>query len=185
MRHIFLIAAGDALICLVGCVSPRQTAISEAVGPAPTDDDTLRGESALQVYSAREKVPVDLNEDEFMQNNDFGRGDFFDKGAHTDYSIFSQNGRLLEQVHNARGPNDPQPSVVPLAPGKYKIKVEVRDYGLVTIPVVIKPGKVTEVNLQRGRQPVEASAPGNELVVLGDSRVVGWKATATTAPNGQ
>jgi hypothetical protein len=69
MRHIFLVAAGDVLICLVGCVSPRQTAISEAVGPAPTKHSPLPGESALQVYSARVKAPVDLNEDEFMQNN--------------------------------------------------------------------------------------------------------------------
>jgi uncharacterized protein with FMN-binding domain len=114
-------------------------------------------------------------------NNDFGTNDFLYRPAHSDYGIYSEDGKLLQEVHNARGPNDPEPAIVPLAPGTYKITAQARGYGPVTIPVVIRPGQLTTVNLQRHRNLADGSAPRANLVLLEDSRVIGWKADATQA----
>jgi hypothetical protein len=185
MKHVILLAASNALVCLVGCASPSPMVISEPVGPGPAVHGQAIGGTSLQVYSARVRAVVDLNREEFMANNDFGKNDFLYRPAHTDYTICTQDGKVLEEVRNARGPNDPEPPIVHLAPGTYKIKARARDYGLVTVPVVIEPGKLTSVNLQRYRKPVPDSAPKTDLVLLGNSRVVGWKATATTPAESQ
>jgi hypothetical protein len=180
MKNTIIIAASNALICLVGCAVPRQVAISEPVGPAPTMVGRHTRSASLQVYTARVRTPVDLNREVFTENNAFGRNDFLYEPAHTDYTICSLDGKVLRQVHNSRGPEDSEPAVVDLPPGTYEIKARARDYGLVTVPVVIEPSRLTSVNLQRSRTPVGDSVPKNELVLLGDHRVVGWRATATT-----
>jgi hypothetical protein len=180
MRYAVLIAAGSALACVVGCASPREVAIEDPVGPAPLAGTQPAVGSALQVYSARSRSYVDVNREEFMANNEFGKNDFLYKSAHTDYTIYSQDGKVLREVHNARGPNDPDPAVVPLPPGKYEIEAHARDFGMVKLPVVIERGRLTVVNLQRQRKQVPDSAPRSELVLLGQHRVVGWKATTTT-----
>jgi hypothetical protein len=180
MKYTTLIVASNVLVCLVGCASPSPIAISEPVGPAPTVHGHATGSSSLQVYTARVRAPVDLNREVFMENNDFGRNDFLYEPAHTDYSICSKDGKVLQQVCNARGPNDPEPAVVPLAPGAYEIKAKARDYGLVTIPVVIEPGKLTSVNLQRNRKVIAGPVPKTELVLLGKNRIVGWRAKEAT-----
>ena len=185
MKGIRLVVASNALICLVGCASPTRIAVSEAVGPAPTEQALPAGQSSLEVYSARVRRAYNPNQEEFLMNNDFGTNDFLYRPAHSDYAIYSQDGKLLQQVRNSRGPNDPEPAIVPLAPGRYKITAKARGYGLVTVPVVIRSGKLTTVNLQRNRNLAGSSVPGTDLVVLGDSRVVGWKATAATAAESQ
>jgi hypothetical protein len=180
MKYTITIAVSSALVGLVGCAAPRQVAISEPVGPAPTVVGQHTGGSMLQVYTARVRAPVDLNREVFMENSDFGGNDLLYEPAHTDYTICSQDGKVLEHVRNARSLEDPEPAIVPLAPGTYKIQARARDYGMVTLPVVIQPGRLTSVNLQRFRNPVGDSVPKTELVLLGNHRVIGWKATATT-----
>ena len=74
-----------------------------------------------------------------MWNNDFGRNEFLYEPAHTDYTIYTQDGKFLERVCNSKGLDDPQPALVPLPPGAYRVKAKARDFGMVTIPVVIEP----------------------------------------------
>jgi hypothetical protein len=176
MKYTILIAASNALLCLVGCASPSQLAISDPVGPAPTEHGQAIGNSSLQVYSARVRAVVDPNKEEFLQNNDFGKNDFKYEPAHTDYTICSQDGKVLQKVRNARGPDDAEPAVVPLAPGHYKIEAKARDYGMVVVPVVVESGKLTTVNLQRNRQPVPEPVAKTDMVLLGHSRIIGWRA---------
>jgi hypothetical protein len=120
-----------------------------------------------------------------MENNDYGKNDFLYEPAHTDYTICSHDGKVLQEVRNARGLNDPEPALVRLAPGTYKIKARARNYGMVTIPVVIEPGKLTSVNLQRNRNPVAGSTPRTEVVMLGNNRIVGWRAKGSNLPDSQ
>jgi hypothetical protein len=185
MKYAVIIAAGSALACLAGCASPSQVAISERVGPAPTASRPAALGSALQVYSARMRLPVDLNREEFVSNNDFGKNDFPYEPGHTDYTICSQDGKALQEVRNARDPSDPEPAMVPLAPGTYRIEALARGFGTVSVPVVIEPGKLTSVNLQSCRKPISDSVPRMDMVLLGNSRVVGWKATAITPAENQ
>jgi hypothetical protein len=120
-----------------------------------------------------------------LWNNDFGKNDFLYEPAHSDYTISTQDGKILERVRNARDPNDPQPAVVPLPPGIYEVKAKARDFGVVTIPVVVEAGKLTRVNLQRGQNPVVASVARSNAVLLGGSRIVGWQANSSAWPNSQ
>ena len=126
MKFVSSIVVSTAVVCLAGCASSSPLTVSGPVGPAPTERAKAPGISSLQVYSARVRAPVDLNKEEFLWNNDFGKNDFLYEPAHSDYTISTQDGKILERVRNARDPNDPQPAVVPLPPGIYEVKAKAR-----------------------------------------------------------
>ena len=94
MKRIFQIAAGNAL--LLGCASPSGITVSEPVRPAPTAPGQPALQSSLQVYSARGRRPYNPNQNEFRMNNDFGTNDFLYRPAHSDYGIYSEDGKLLQ-----------------------------------------------------------------------------------------
>jgi hypothetical protein len=180
MKCAILIAVNSVAVCLVGCASPAQVTVAEPVGPAPTPAAITSASSELQVYSARERVPFDPNMEAFRFNNDYGRNDFLYEPAHTDYTIYTKAGKVYERVKNARNYEDPQPAIVTLPPGEYRIMAKARDFGWVTIPVIIEPHKVTMVNLQRSN-PVVKSVNRADAVLLGGDRVVGWRETTVAA----
>jgi hypothetical protein len=182
MKYVSSIAVSTAVVCLVGCASSAPLPVSGSVGPAPTQRAKESGSSSLQVYSARVRAPVDLNKEEFLWNNDFGKNDFLYEPAHSDYTIYTQDGKVFEHVKNARNYEDPQPAKVSLPPGTYRIEARARNFGWVTIPVVVEPHKLTVVNLQRGANPVVASVDRNDAVLLGGERIVGWRANLAAHP---
>jgi hypothetical protein len=185
MKCISSIVVGTAVVCLIGCASSAPFTVSGPVGPAPAERAKGLGGSALQVYSARVRAPVDLNKEEFLWNNDFGKNDFLYEPAHSDYTVCTRDGKVLQRVHNARNPNDPEPAMVPLPPGNYEVKANARGFGVVTVPVVIETGKLTMVNLQRGENPVVESVARTNAVLLGGYRVVGWRAKSSAWPDSQ
>jgi hypothetical protein len=176
MNYLSLIAASSAMVCLVGCATAAQFTVSEPVGPTPTERARSPDDSTLQVYSARVRAPVDVNREEFLWNNDFGRNDFLYEPAHTDYTIYYQNGKMFKHVRNAQGAGDPQPALMSLPPGRYEVVAYARGFGLVTVPVVVEKGKCTIVNLQRTPNEVVAAVPKSEGVCLAGDRIVGWRA---------
>jgi hypothetical protein len=182
MKCANLIVASSAVMCLAGCASPAHVAVSEPVGPAPMAIVNMSAGAQLQVYSARTKAPVDLNKEEFRWNNDFGKNDFLYEAAHTDYTIYTQDGKVVEQVRNARNYEDPQPATVSLPPGTYRVMARTRNFGWVTIPVVIEPHKLTVVNLQREANPVIAPVDRADAVLLGGYCVVGWRTNVASHP---
>ena len=76
MRYTGSIAASVAVLCLVGCASPAKLASSEPVRPAPTERAGTPDGSRLQASSGKVRAPVDVNMEEFLWNNDFGRNEF-------------------------------------------------------------------------------------------------------------
>jgi hypothetical protein len=182
MKCAGLILASSTVACLVGCASPAHLAVSEPVGPAPSAGAITSEGSELQVYTARARVPVDLNKEEWLWNNDFGRNDFLYEATHTDYTIYTQDGKVFKHVKNARNYEDPKPAVVSLPPGTYKIEARARDFGWVTIPVVIGENKLTVVNLQRSPNPEVESVDRSKAVMLGGNRIVGWRANLASHP---
>jgi hypothetical protein len=182
MKYVSSIAVSTAVVCLVGCASPGPVAVSDPVGPAPTVLSKAPSGSSIQVYSARVRKPVDINMEEFFWNNDFGRNDFLYEAAHTDYTIYTQDGKVFKHVKNARNYEDPQPAVVSLPPGTYKVEARARDFGWVTVPVVIEASKLTVVNLQRSPNNVVESVDKANAVVLGGDRIVGWRAVLASHP---
>ncbi len=105
--------------------------------------------------------------------------------AHSDYTICTQDGKVLKHVRNSRDPNDTQPAMVPLAPGKYEVKAQTRDWGVITVPVVVEAGKPTIVNLQRGQNPVVESVARSNAVSLDGYLIVGWRAKGSAWPDSQ
>ena len=76
MRYVCLMAVSVAVLCLVGCASPAKLTVSEPVGPAPTERAGTPDGSGLQASSGKVRAPVDVNMEEFLWNNDFGRNEF-------------------------------------------------------------------------------------------------------------
>jgi hypothetical protein len=166
------------LLGAAGCATgPRLTQLDQ-VGPGPVPAVQTPGGGFLQIFSARETAPRDLNLEEFAWNNDFGRNEFLHGAAHTRYTIYDADGRLLQRVPNAEGMHDAHPALVRLSPGLYRVEAESEDYNNVTlavsVPVYVKAGVTTTVHLD-GQWKPPGPVQGDEVVRLPNGRIVGWR----------
>jgi len=178
MKDACLTGLAIAALFTAGCASAPRIVSLDQVGPNPSAVPMNGQDGFLEVYSAREGVLVNVNGEVFAWNSDFGRNEFLHGTAHTDYSIYGADGRLVERVRNSAGMNDSNPAMVRLAPGVYRVEAESEDYNDVTLPVVmpvsIRPGMRTAVHLD-GQWNPGARARDYELVRLPDGRFVGWR----------
>ena len=169
------------LLAITGCASAPRVAVLPALGPRP-GLPAGQGDGFLEVFSARRPAVVDPNAQEFFWNNDFGRNDFLHLPAHTDYSVYSEAGELVERVQNATDSNDPNPTLVRLRPGSYRIEAQAEDYDAVIftalVPVVIRPGATTMAYLDQKSAPL-AHKQAAGVVRLPNGRMAGWSG----APN--
>lgn len=180
MKYTCSVAAASLLLWVGGCASPTSLTVRQPLGPAPSGESSPVTEGALQVYSARKKAAIDVNRETFFWNQDFGRNDFLYESGHTDYTIYSPQGKVLQQVRNARDRNDDTPAVVTLPAGSYRIEAEAERNDGVSLPVnmtvVIKPGQTTPVHLERDWAPPATHVEGDSLVRVYDGRLIGWRA---------
>jgi hypothetical protein len=178
MRYTYSIAMAAAAVCLAGCATAPRVAVVEPVGPAPMLSAAGSGDGSLVVYSARVPAEVDVNRDEWLSNNDFGRNDFADEPAHTSYTVYTKSGDFVETIHNAHDATDPSPAVVGLAPGGYRVEAQAVNCDgtriTVILPVVIKSGELTEAHLDAGWRPEAYAA--NQVTKLPCGKVIGWRA---------
>ncbi|HEY3756528.1 MAG TPA: hypothetical protein VGL42_10305 [Opitutaceae bacterium] len=122
-----------AVIC-AACSSAPQAGITLApVGPA-AESTPQPGDGTLVVFSA-------------YISTEFGSNTPSYRRYHSAYRIFGPDGSVLKSVSNQSGPTSEEPSVVPLAPGKYRVEAMANGYGWVTVPVVIEAGRPTIVKL--------------------------------------
>ena len=98
--------------------------------------------------------------------------------VHTDYGIYDANGDRLRSVRNAASFHTLDPAVVSLSPGSYSIVAWADGYELVKVPVVIRPGRVTVVNLETDKNKRFPDAQADDMVRMADGRMVGWSANA-------
>ncbi len=188
MKYANAIALSGVMVLAAGCASARQVAIFDPVGPAPMGNPRPSNEGTLRVYSARERAQVDINREEWLWNNDFGRNDFLYEPAHTDYTILTQDGKVFEHVRNARNPDDAEPARVTLPPGIYRVeaRAEERD-GVttdVTIPVVVRPGRTTTAHLAGDWRPTHQFTDA-QVVRLPDGQIAGWRSAPSGSPHAQ
>jgi hypothetical protein len=166
-----------ALLGAVGCASSSRLSRLPGVGPAPSLAAPNGSEGFLQVYSARERLPININGEEFAWNNDYGRNDFLYGTAHTDYSLFDRDGQLIVQVPNAMGKNEASPTRLELAPGDYLVQAEAADFAgvvsAVMVPVCVAAGQTTVVHLD-GNRDIRTPGEGDQWVRLANGSVVGW-----------
>jgi hypothetical protein len=159
IKYIHSMAMAGGLVWLTGCA--LQPIALAPVGPGPFAAEAYsNGQGDLEVYTeTQEYYEDDLS--------------FF---PHTDYEIYTTDGRHLRHVWNHQNHEDEHPAVVTLAPGKYVVKAWAVSCGLVTVPVVIKPDEITRVTLQPGWNPGGTVAK-SDLVQIPTGYFVGWRAS--------
>ncbi len=174
-----VIALASSLMCLAGCASAPRIALSEAVGPGPSSPERAAPQGHLEVHSARQREPLASNIGEWRWEYDMGDYAIQYSLTHTGYTILSENGRVLEYVYNARNLTDPQPALVRLPPGRYKVEAQSEEpnggAATVVLPVLIKRGKTTAVHLA-GRWKPAANFHEDEIVRLPHGQIAGWLA---------
>jgi hypothetical protein len=171
-----IVMTGSLLGAMVCGAAPKVTPLKQ-VGPDPGQMAHSSSDGFLQVYTARERAPIDVNAETFFCNNDFGRNEFLYGKAHTAYSIYDADGRLVQRVRNSTGMNDSNPTRIGLSPGVYRIDAEAADYGnitlTVTVPVCVEPGFTTALHLDGTWKPI-SPAIDSEMVRLPNGRIVGY-----------
>lgn len=133
------------------------------VGPQQKAGGLGLGTGHLIVYSATEEKPV---------------GKLVSYYPHTGYSIKTPDGKPFKWVANHTGVMDQAAQYISLEAGNYLVVAQSESYGRVAVPVVIKSGHNTEVDLegrwhQRGN-PTE----GADLVRLPNGEIIGWSAAS-------
>ena|ERR1035437_1194764 len=157
MKYVNSVALAGAMVWLVGCASAPRVVVMEPVGPGPMAGSQGMGDGSLVIYSARTPANVDVNTETWLQNNDFGKNEFLNEPAHTDYIIYAQNGEVLQHVRNARNVSDDMPTLVSLPSGSYKVEAQGMDCDSsrvkVLMTVVIKSGQTKMAYLEGGWNP--------------------------------
>jgi hypothetical protein len=120
-----------------GCAGSNDVPVLKTVGPVPrTAKKTLPAAGHLVVYSAVELPPIPSDTLFY---------------PHTAYAIYDCRGAFLCGVRNHIGPWDETPECVSLPPGRYTVSAESEFDGDVVVPIIIRKGRTTVVELQRVR----------------------------------
>ena len=155
---VYLIPLG---LGLTSCASLPRGTMLEPVGPGPAPASVGQTSGMLQVYSARAPAPLDVEmqtdvarRDSFPAENDPLKRDLLHSTAHTGYRIYTTEHRLLRRVTNAKGMNDPRPTIVPLPPGEYLVEADTEEFdsGLhpVLVPVLLKSSSACPMGMRWG-----------------------------------
>ena len=180
MKYLQYFATTGILACMVGCASAPRLVVQELVGPCYRVSPPTQTEGSLLVYSARRSANVDINQEEFFWNNDFGKNEFMYEPAHTDYTIYGPDGKVVAHVRNAGSRNVEIPTPVSLPTGTYTVEAEAERRGTLTmtvlIPVVIEAGQTTTIHLEPNWERSAAPAEPGNVVRLSDGRIIGCRA---------
>ncbi len=160
----------SASLLLVGCASAQHGIVLAPVGPASVQATAAVPQGTLLVYSAYDVHAPSM-------------GDFEDRHHYSDYRVFTEDGKLLEKVHNDTGKMMGDPTRVNLPPGAYHVVANANGYGVVTVPVVIAVNRTTTLHLEGGGSWPKGAPDPTDAVRLPDGRRVGWRADAETAAN--
>jgi len=149
------------IVLASGCAFNRPLVLQTAVGPSPFETGTGSPEGRLAVYSA---LDTGFSSDPDASTH------------HSDYRIYSADGKQLKYVHNWVGTFIEDPAVVSLAPGRYNVVARAAASGTVTVPIVIEAGKTTSVHLDGSKLADGRKTSDSALVRLPDGWIVGWRA---------
>jgi hypothetical protein len=166
MKTFFTLIAIAVGALLSGCATGKNGLALDTVGPPPfqpVETSSTLSDGTLVVYSA------------YKRNADFNNPDPY-HWEHSDFGIFSTDGKLLQKVHNIS--NNALRDVVPVAlpPGRYNVVARANGYGYVTVPVMIVAQQNTILHLEGGGfWPDESAFNQTNAVRLPDGQIIGWK----------
>ncbi len=181
--HAFpFLAAVVAATCLTGCAS-SEVRVAAPLGPRPNVPPATDTLGALQVFTAAQLVAENVNFQEFFAGEP-GLKECEDL-AHSDYTLYSGDGRVLRRVKNASNSQDAEPTLLRLPPGQYQVEAQCEDpdgmRAMVMVPVIIQAGRTTRVHLQAPWSPQASFAQG-DLVRMPNGQPVGWNAGRPELP---
>ena len=149
------------LISLSACTS-APVAVAPVGPPARLGSGRGSGSGQLIVYSATDEKEVGKMSPYYLR---------------TEYVINRPDGKLFKWVPNHTGNMDQTTQVITLPAGNYEVVALSESYGRVHVPIVIKGGQTTEVDLE-GRWAKRGHASNEAAVVrLPNGQVVGWSAS--------
>jgi hypothetical protein len=162
---LFMMLAG------AGCATNRAQLVLDRVGPSHEQPNHQQSQGTLIVHTAPDESP-------HFYGGDYHRW-------YSDYEVLSDDGRIVRKVTNDTGTVAGGPAGVKLTPGNYQVKARANRYGLVTVPVLIEPQRITTVHLDGGGTP----GNGDEVVSSNSVRlprgeIVGWR-VPTNTPAGE
>lgn len=167
MNHTKYFFAICLLVLAPGCAFNRQVVLDTAVGPPRLLAENHAAEGGLVVYSG-----YDVG----------GGGIDSDYSHHSDYKIYSLDGKLIKYLSNKVSAIMEDPATVSLPPGKYKVVAKAAGSGMVTVPVVIEQAKTTTVYLDGSGSHLKRMGAETNFVRLPDGSFVGWRATTEIKP---
>jgi len=162
MKALALISL-SLILAGVGCATHHGELVLERVGPAQAHQTQAESAGTLMVYSALDQSPH------------FNGSDYH--AWYSPYEVMSEDGQIVKKVANDTSTVVQGPAEVKLAPGKYRVKARANGYGLVIVPVLIEPERLTTVHLEGGDKwkGDEAIAKSNAVRLPGGG-IVGWRA---------
>lgn len=171
MKLKMIVLLGSASIpILCGCMgSPTQLS---TVGPDPAGRAWAGAKGGLQVFSATETRANELVTVDY-------HGYFH---PHSGYDVKDESGKTVRFVPNHASIMDEWPEQVALPAGHYNVVAESARCGLVTVPVLIEPGKTTVVHLDGNWWP-SSKTTAKQLVCLPNGESVGWSSSAANSSN--
>jgi hypothetical protein len=148
---------------VAGCVSPQRGLVLDPIGPPDSPLTAAGSNGTLVVFSAFDSQ-ADFNDLPYLRH-------------YTDYKITDSGGNLLQTVHNDDHNWLEGPKRVQLPVGAYSAVARANGYGVVTVPVIIRPDQVTTVHLEgspswQNRSQMSQSKP----VRLPGGEIAGWRA---------
>lgn len=153
-----------AVALFSGCASSEPRLVLDQVGPPSLQPDSAGSKGSLLVFS---EISIDMPSSIRP-----------DHTRYTDYKILSEQGELLQTVHNEYDVLWEGPKEVKLPPGTYRVLASAYRYGLVTVPVVIVARQTTVVHLDGGDLgPERAALIHSNPVRLPNGQIVGWRST--------
>ncbi len=152
-------------VLLSGCATHQPSVVLAPVGPSPPQPAPGGPKGTLVVYSAYDPNS-DFNDTEYLRQ-------------YTDYRILSEEGKLLQTVHNSNGFVVEGPAEVELPAGKYRIIAQANGYKKnVIVPVVVLADRLTTVHLEgEAAWPANAALLQSNPVRLPNGEIVGWPAS--------
>jgi hypothetical protein len=149
---------------LAGCISQRPEVVLDPIGPPSPPLAGSGSSGTLVVYSAFDPH-ADFNDLPYQRH-------------YTDYRIVSADGSAQQTIHNTNGLSLDGPRSLELPVGSYQVMARANGYGLVTVPVVIRPNQTTTVHLEGNPSSSNnAALAKSNPVRLPDGSIAGWRAS--------
>jgi hypothetical protein len=144
---ILKVAILPMLMMLAGCASNRGLITLSAVGPKSSALADGNGPGHLIVYNASHET---MSREGAMAY------------PHDDYKIYNERRACIRRVRNRSGAEDELPARVDLPPGSYTVIAQSEKQGDVIVPVIIKSGLTTEVNLEQPTRSINPSSMASD-----------------------